>query len=329
MESNPEIVGIDQTASPDSAQWSSAVGHASTGKSGRVIERLQQEIDRLNREKQLLRLRHEEAERATETLHTQYRHLQDRNSNYESSHEATQRQLQRKERQVTELREEVDKERAKTARAEEALRSAAISEDEWREQAHHAKAVAQQKEAEYDAIAACRNMDNDRHQNGLNRIKASLDRLLKQHDEDLEKQKRMEVIAEQRKREIDQLEELTRKLQANFNMYRCEIDSAVEDLRTAADENDRVVHDKLGEMKKITGEMRWVMNVETIVNGKQVPERPKSSHENATNGHSQAIAKDEEELVEDRVQAPPSPSKRKMTLDFRHKRKGSSKANGK
>lgn len=321
-------VSLEPTPPPDSNQWSSAIGHASTGKSGRVIERLQQEIDRLNREKQLLRLRHEEAERATETLHTQYRHLQDRNSNYESSHEATQRQLQRKERQVAELRDEIAKERSKTARAEEALRSAAVSEDEWREQAHQAKAIAQQKEAEYDAIAACRNMDNDRHQNGLNRIKASLDRLLKQHEEDLEKQKRMEVIAEQRKREIEQLEDLTRKLQANFNMYRNEIDSAVEDLRTAANDNDRVVHAKLGEMKQITGEMRWVMNVETVVNGKQVPERPKSSHENALNGVSRP-SKEDEESVEERVQAPPSPSK-KMSLDFRrHKRKGSSKANAK
>ena len=271
-----------------------------------------------------MRLRHEEAERATETLHTQYRQLQDRNSNYESSHEATQRQLQRKERQVAELREEVQKEKVKTDRAEEALRTAALSEDEWREQAHQAKAIAQQKETEYDAIAACRNMDNDRHQNGLNRIKASLDRVLKNHAEDQDRRIRMEVIAEQRQREIDQLEELTRRLQTNFNSYRLQIDTAIEDLRSAAGSNDREVQSRLEEMKRTTGEMKWVMNVETVVNGKQVPSRPKSAHdstlERAPNSEDSIS---EQPVLQD--QAPPSPSKR-LTLDFRrHKRKGSTK----
>ncbi|KAK5940630.1 mother-specific HO expression [Knufia obscura] len=320
---------IEQTPSPDSTQWSSAIGHASTGKSGRVIERLQQEIDRLNREKQLLKLRHEEAERATETLHSQYRYLQDRNSNYESSHEANLRQLQRKERQVEDLREEVQKEKLKTARAEEALRTAAVSEDEWREQASHAKAIAQQKESEYDAIAACRNMDNDRHQNGLERIKASLDELLRKREDDLEKQKRMEIISEQRKKETEQLEELTKRLQVNFNSYRTEIDSAIDGLRSAASENDRVVHEKVEEMRRVTGDMRWVMNVETVVNGRQVPPRPAGSHESQSDEQSFITAQSKEaskEALVEQASAPPSPSK-KMSLDFRrHRRKGSTKA---
>lgn len=290
---------------------------------------MQQEIDRLNREKHLLKLRHEEAERATETLHTQYRHLQDRNSNYESSHEATQRQLQRKERQVADLREEIQKERLKTVRAEEALRAATISEDEWREEAHQAKAIALQKETEYDTIAACRNMDNDRYQSGLNRIRTSLDELLKQRTEDLEKQKRMEIIAEQRKREIDQLEDLTKKLQANFNTYKAEITSAIEELRLAANENDRVVQDKVDEMRGITGQMKWVLGVETVLNGKQPPPPASSlelSYEAQTDIHTSNAPQKPEEALSEVPSAPPSPSK-KISLDFRrHRRKGSSKA---
>lgn len=282
----------------------------------------------------MLKLRHEEAERATETLHTQYRYLQDRNSNYESSHEANLRQLQRKERQVEELREEVQKEKQKTARAEEALRTAAISEDEWREQASQAKAVAQQKEAEYDAIASCRNMDNDRHQNGLNRIRASLDEVLRKREEDFEKQKRIEIIAEQRKKEIEQLEELTRKLQANFNAYRAGVDAAIEELKVAASENDKAVQEKLAEMKRVTGEMKWVMNMETVFNGRQVPTRqsqiPQESHldEQSFNAAQSREDPKDEEAAHQKTEtaAPPSPSK-KMSLDFRrHRRKGSTKS---
>lgn len=293
-----------------------------------MIEKLQQEIDRLHREKHLLKLRHEEAERATETLHTQFRHLQDRNSNYESSHEAVQRQLQRKERQVTELKEEVAKERQKTARAEEALRAAAISEDEWREQASQAKALAQQKEAEYDAMASCRNMDNERHESGLNRIKATLTHLLRQQDEDVEKRRRLDIIAEQRKKEVEQLEELTKRLQMNFNAYRMEIDAAVEDLRSAAGQNDTVVHAKVEEMKKVTGQMKWLMNVETVVNGRRPPSQPEGKRPPSRPGTSHESENFEvTRSVQGEPQLPASPSKSKLTLDFRrHRRKGSSKA---
>ncbi|KAK6367500.1 mother-specific HO expression [Lithohypha guttulata] len=316
---------LEQTPPPDTTQnaWSSAIGPASTGKSGRVIERLQQEIDRLNRDKQLLKLRHEEAERATETLHTQFRHLQDRNSNYESSHEAIQRQLQRKERQVTDLKEEVEKEKSKTARAEEAMRAAGISEDEWREQANQAKSIAQQKEAEYEVIAACRNMDNERHQNGLGRIRATLDQLLRQQSEDVEKRKRMEIIAEQRKKEIEQLEDLTRRLQNNFNAYRTKIDTAVDQLRETASENDRAVHDKVDEMRRVTGQMKWLMNVETVINGNNPLPRPNSSQPSEEQSFKTAHSR---ETTQEEPPPPPSPAK-KMSLDFRrHRRKGSSKA---
>lgn len=260
-------------------------------------------------------------------MHTQYRYLQDRNSNYESSHEANLRQLQRKERQVEDLREELQKERSKTVRAEEALRTATISEDGWREQASQAKAIAQQKETEYDTIAACRNMDNDRHQNGLNKIKASLDELLRKREEDLEKQKRMEIIAEQQKKEIEELEELTKRLQTNFQAYRTEIDTAIEDLRSTAGKNDRAVRDKLDEMRRTTGEMRWVMRVETIVNGRQVLPRPSVSHESQSDYQSFHTAQPKElPISSEPPPAPPSPSK-KMSLDFRrHRRKGSTKS---
>lgn len=277
----------------------------------------------MNRDKQLLKLRHEEAERATETLHTQFRHLQDRNSNYESSHEAIQRQLQRKERQVTDLKEEVEKEKSKTARAEEAMRAAGISEDEWREQANQAKSIAQQKEAEYEAIAACRNMDNERHQNGLDRIRATLDQLLRQQSEDVEKRKRMEIIAEQRKKEIEQLEDLTRRLQNNFNAYRTEIDTAVDQLRETASENDRAVHDKVDEMRRVTGQMKWLMNVETVINGNKPLPRPSSSQPSEEQSFKTAHSR---ETTQEEPPPPPSPAK-KMSLDFRrHRRKGSSKA---
>lgn len=270
----------------------------------------------------MLKLRHEEAERATETLNTRNQYLQDRNSNYESSHEANLRQLQRKERQVEDLKGELQKEKLKTDRAEDAARTAAIHEEEWREQAQHAKAVAQQKEAEYNAIASSRTRDDERQQASLDKIRGHLASLTRQREEDLQKHKRIEIIAEQQKQTIEHLEDLTKKLTNNFRLYRNEIDAAINDVRDAANDNNEVVGQKLDEMRKVTGEMKWLMNVETVINGKQVPQRPSESYETNSESQSFDTAHSKEPSVDD-FPKPPSPSK-KMSLDFRkHRRKGS------
>lgn len=238
---------------------------------------------------------------------------------------------------MEELKEDLQRERSKTSRAEEAARTAVANEDDWREQANQAKAIAQQKEAEYDAIVSCRNMDNDRHQGGLDRVRAHLEELQRRRSEDLEKQKRMEIIAEQQKQTIEQLDELTKKLTANFKTYRSEIDSAIDQLRNLASDNDQLVQDKVEEMRRVTGEMRWVMNVETVVNGREVPSRPVTQHrdsptvaqpstalESQSDEQSFATTQSKAQTVDD-APAPVSPSK-KMSLSFRkHRRKSSSK----
>jgi chromosome segregation ATPase len=267
-------VPTEQSPSSENGAWSSAVGHASTGKSGRVIERLQGDIDKLHREKQLLKMRHDEMEKANENLNARNQYLQDRNSNHEQSHEASLRQLARKERQLEDMRDELKREKERTQRAEDQARLASTTEEEWRDMASHAKAIAQQKESEYDAIVSCRNMDNDRHQNGLDKIKSSFETLLRQREEDVEKQRKLEIIAEQQRQTIVQLEELTKKLSSNFKMYRSEIDTAVADLRNGAGTNLTAMESKLEEMSATTGRMRWVMNIDGLFNGNPRANQP-------------------------------------------------------
>ena len=266
------VLASDTSPSPEPVAWSSAVGHASTGKSGRVIERLQGDIDRLHRDKQLLKFRYEESEKANEALAGQNQYLQDRNSNFEQSHEATQRQVARKDRLVEELREEVRREKGKTATATESAEAARASEEIWKDQANLAKTIASQKEMEYNAMVACRNRDNSRHQGGLDKMKTSFQVLLRDRQEDLDDFRKLEIVAEQQKQTISQLEEYSRKITANFKAYRGEIDTAIARMREAANSNDTAVTAKLDEMTKITGEMRWLINLERqpdhrVING--------------------------------------------------------------
>lgn len=229
-----------------------------------MIERLQAEIDRLNRDKKLLNVQFEEAEKANETLASQNRYLTDRNNNYEQSHEANQRQLVRKDRQLEELREELKKEKLRTQRAQDTAQTAAANEEKWRIEANMAKSVASQKEAEYETIVVCRNRDKEWHQNSLDKIRRDFETLLGQRQEDLETQNKLEIVAEQQRQTIGQLEKLTKELRDNFMAYRMEIDTAIEGMRSHVTSNDSAVSKKLEEMQAVTGQMRWVVNVEEI-----------------------------------------------------------------
>lgn len=324
------MTSSDSSPSSESNQWSSAIGHASTGKSGRVIERLQGDIDRLRREKQVLKVRHEEAEKATENLATRNQYLQDRNSNYEQSHEANVRQIARKERQLEDLREELRKEKLKTAKAENQAEVAASNEEIWRDQASQAKSLAAQRESEYDTIVACRKNDYERHQQGLDKIKSNFSVLLRRQDDDLEKQKKLEIIAEQQRQTISQLEDLTRKLTSNFKAYRSEIDAAIADLREKASSNDSAMNRKLEEMSEVTGQMRWVLNVDDIVNHnhRDPPPpppvtRPVSHGRDQLDGHSRPSTARNGEKEKERDSGRRSPTKGVLT---KHRRKESTKS---
>jgi hypothetical protein len=163
---------------------------------------------------------------------------------------------------VEEFREELNRAKHKTAIAQEAAQAAAQSEEEWRDRASQANSLAAQKESEYETIVSCRKLDHDRHQSSLDRMKENFEVLLRDRQEDLDRCRKLEIIAEQQKQTIGQLEELTKRLNANFRAYRTEIDKAIEDLREHTNANDSAIVAKLDEMTEVTGQMRWVMNLD-------------------------------------------------------------------
>ena len=181
------------------------------------------------------------------------------------------RQLARKDRQLEELREELQKEKIKTAKAEQAAHIAAQSEEKLRQEAGEARWVASQKEVEYEAIVSCRKLDHDRYQAGLDDVKEKFNIHLQDRLADLESYRKLEIIAEQQKQTIGQLQELTRRLDANFKAYREEIDRAITGMREHVDARDAKMASKLEEMTTVTGQMRWVMKIERHINQAKSP----------------------------------------------------------
>ncbi|KAK2875165.1 hypothetical protein FQN49_001730, partial [Arthroderma sp. PD_2] len=99
-------------------EWSSAIGHAMTGKSGRVIHNLQEQITRLTRECNLHRTRAEETQRMNEILKQQLQTVTDRLRNSEQSHEASLITIARKDRKIEDLKSETQGEKNRRLKAE-------------------------------------------------------------------------------------------------------------------------------------------------------------------------------------------------------------------
>jgi predicted nucleic acid-binding Zn-ribbon protein len=252
--------------SPEPAPWSSAVGHASTGKSGRVIERLQGDIDRLNRDLQLLKARLDDSEKARETLTTHNSYFRDRNSNYEQSQEANLQQLQRKDRMIEELRENLLREKLRVAAAEQTAKEAAASEELWRVEASQMRSLVGQKDMEYATLGMCRKTEQERYQGSMSQMADSIQTLQRDRVEEQRRYARLEVVGEQQKQNIKRLEEVGSKMNANFQAYRAMIDETIAGWREQLGSNDENVAAKLEEMAQVTGRMRWVMAVERDVN---------------------------------------------------------------
>ena len=123
-----------------------------------------------------------------------------------------------------------------------------------------------QRESEYDTIVACRKVDYDRHQGGIAKIRSEISSLLRLKEDDLEKKKKLEILAEQQRETIAYLEDLNRKLTTNFKAYRHTIDATLSGLHKNANLNDHAVAYKLHEMNEVVGQMRWVMNIDNAVN---------------------------------------------------------------
>src|SRR5690606_22843540 len=104
------------------ASSTGGMSRSTTGKSGRVIEKLQAENDRLKRELKVEITAKEEARRASEPIKSQRDVLQSTNNNLVHQTNIDKTSLVRKERKIEELKAERDAERAARVKAEANMR---------------------------------------------------------------------------------------------------------------------------------------------------------------------------------------------------------------
>ncbi|OJD23548.1 hypothetical protein ACJ73_05097 [Blastomyces percursus] len=257
--------------SPPAPEWSSAVGHAMTGKSGRVIHNLQEDIARLTRECSLHRSRAEEAQRINETLKLQLHNVTDRLRNSEQSHEAHLISIARKDRKIEDLKAEVQAEKDRRLRAEEDARRTNQLAAEERDESHRAIAeateIANQARNQYETLSHARSREQIEFRTRVEGFRAELKELCNREIERQNQLTRFDVIIEQKNKEIEAERDRMERFGRLFAEYKEASDGAVHELVERSRKNNAVIDDVVDQAKEVTGRMRWVMKVKNEVKG--------------------------------------------------------------
>ncbi|KAJ5124907.1 uncharacterized protein N7515_008732 [Penicillium bovifimosum] len=247
-------------------EWS-AVGHAAaTGKSGRVIHNLQEEIARLTRECTLYKSRAEEYQRTNEAYKIQQQNMNERLRNLEQVNETNLTSIARKDRKLEEVRAELQNERSKRQEAEkDANQTNAMMQEERenhnREQAR-TQEIAKYYETQYEVLASTAKRDKADLARRINAIWAEFTTIANAQKTHVHSTERLEVLADQKNREFDTLKDSYEKLLVRHTAYKDMKEKEFRDtIETAKSNNDNIAK-VLSQLKETETEMKWVMRLD-------------------------------------------------------------------
>ncbi|KAI9769666.1 MAG: hypothetical protein M1840_003903 [Geoglossum simile] len=254
-----------------SPQWSSAVGRATTGKSGRVIERLMAENDRLRRELKLETLRREEEQKRGEMARGKVESLQNINDNLVHQANVDKSSLARRERKIEDLKADIGYERQQRVEAESGLRQVQRESDATIQELKSNLVIetekARKSSSQYDVLASTWKQLDDGYRRKTCAFREELRRLKAEKDEDRAKLARLEIIVEQQRQEVDKMRILKERIEKRYEDYIDEAEISTKDMRDKAMRNEKAHGEALEETKRVLGELRYLLNLKKFVRG--------------------------------------------------------------
>ncbi len=252
-----------------SSSWSAAVGRATIGKSGRVIEKLQGDNDRLQREKKLATVKLEEEVKRGESARTALESLQISNENLTSIHESDKSFLAKKDRRIEELRADLEMERSRRENAEKATRESRRERDEvvdqLRREAAEDKELVKRSNSQYETLAQSWKSLEDRYEWQMLKIKSDLETLRREMYGDSRKLVHLEVVMDQLRQEGDKTRKTKEQLALDFEDYKAEQEAGIREMRERAEQNDDNHKRTLKQMESMLGQMKYLINVKKVV----------------------------------------------------------------
>jgi len=249
------------------------------GKSGRVIERLMADIDRLKRDLLIETTRRQELESRDEATKDTLARLQTEVGHLERARDTETTALGRRDRKIEEMRVEVEREKQRRERAEEEAREAVRIADERVSEAEEVRRRACDKADRVDQEMMVLQKEHMSMEAEYRRRTEALEKVfgqvLEEKEEERAKVQRLDVVLEQMGQEIERANKVNAKMGVALDQYKMVKEEEVAVLREkmkGLEELDGVTRE---ETLKVLDEARWLVTL----NKKQHAAEKEKNHE--------------------------------------------------
>ena len=252
---------------PENGEWSSAIGHATTGgKSGRVIEKLMSENDKLKRELNQQIVKAEELQRNMQMCRPQIDALKTENDNLSHARGVDSALISRRDRKIDELKADLLQERQRREAIEQRSRQLERERDDavedkirdvqsLTESTKHATLHSQILETSHKQLAA-------EYRARMENLKNELNALRDEKEHDRQALAKLDVVSEQMRQELERSKKLQVETLTKWEALR---EATAQKLRSLEDETSTECERsyKLSdEMAKVVNDMKWLMGVQ-------------------------------------------------------------------
>jgi chromosome segregation ATPase len=241
------------------------VGHATTGKSGRVIHNLQEDIARLTRELTLYRSRADEAQHLKETLKEQIINMAERLRNSEQSNETNLSSIYRKDRKIEEFRLEIETQRIRRQKAEAETGKANQLMSEEREEFHRKCAELQEitnhATTQYDALAKVLLRDKADLQKKFKGVRDELYALRREAEKKDKEQERLDALIDRQNQELEAERNRIGGILQAYEAYKTQRDREIRDLIEKGHENESTIDTALISLKETEDKLKWTIQM--------------------------------------------------------------------
>ena len=256
------------------ASWSSAVGPATaSGKSGRVIERLMTENDKLKRDLNAQMIKCQELEKSLQTYKPQIEALRQENDNLSHARGVDSSLISRRDRKIEELKADLASERQRRERAEAMARQREKEKDDLEEEKRrdvqsltestkHATVHAEILETSHKQLTAEYRARAEAWRKDLSAVNET-------REQDRLKLARLDVVADQMRQELERSRKLNGEIMEAWERLREENVVKLQGMEKETSEENERARKLSAEMDTVVKEMRWLMGVKNVRDDEQ------------------------------------------------------------
>ena len=257
---------------------SSAVGRGGVGKSGRIIDRVVGENERLKRDLTIATVKLEEELHRGESASMTLESLRATNQNLVAIHDTDKAALARRDRKLEELKADLAAEKSRREKAEADVKHVRHEHNEaikfYKNEALEAQEQGGKAVVEHRILSQSWSGLEEGFKKQTEDLANTLTFLQEKREQDLKLIAERDLMIDQLQVMIDQLRKgLEKSQKANADMaklfedYKKMQDESLQEMKERA-ERKEVMYDKLAsDMAKVVGEMKHVMNVKKNVKG--------------------------------------------------------------